>query len=104
MTEGAQTDGDGQYRTVEFEVRDHVATITLDRPDRMNSFDRTMCEEIAHLWEISLTLQLPGKTKTSWFPQMANTVSDRRVNYPYSSRMYVWRSRTRSRCTQQTTY
>ena len=52
MTEGAQPDGDRQYRTVEFEVGDHVATITLDRPERMNSFDRSMCEELRHIWGV----------------------------------------------------
>jgi enoyl-CoA hydratase/carnithine racemase len=27
-----------------------VATVTLNRPDRLNSFDRTMCHEMADLW------------------------------------------------------
>jgi len=39
-----------RYETIEFDVADHVATITLDRPDRMNSFDRTMCEELRDAW------------------------------------------------------
>lgn len=43
------TDGGG-YQTIEFELRDHVATITLDRPERMNSFNRTMCDELQHAW------------------------------------------------------
>ena len=42
----------GAHETIEFEVRDHVATITLDRPERMNAFDRTMCEEVQHAWEV----------------------------------------------------
>ncbi|CAJ1503267.1 enoyl-CoA hydratase/isomerase family protein [[Mycobacterium] kokjensenii] len=29
-----------------------VATITLNRPDRLNAFDRTMCEEMAAAWRI----------------------------------------------------
>jgi enoyl-CoA hydratase/carnithine racemase len=30
----------------------HVATITLNRPDSLNSFNRTMCEEMAEAWRI----------------------------------------------------
>jgi enoyl-CoA hydratase/carnithine racemase len=41
---------DSRYETIEFDVTDHVATITLDRPDRMNSFNRTMCEEMTDVW------------------------------------------------------
>ena len=40
----------GDPTTIRFEVADHVATITLDRPDRMNSFDRAMCEELQRAW------------------------------------------------------
>src|SRR6201987_3530866 len=31
---------------------DHVATITLNRPDRLKAFDRTMCEEMAEAWRV----------------------------------------------------
>jgi len=35
------------YTTIRYETSpDRVATITLDRPDALNAFDRTMCEEI----------------------------------------------------------
>ena len=30
----------------------HVATITLNRPDALNTFNRTMCEEMAEAWRI----------------------------------------------------
>ncbi|WGL54080.1 AMP-binding protein [Nocardioides sp. BP30] len=38
------------YSTIEFRVVDHIATITLDRPDRLNSFNQTMTEEMADAW------------------------------------------------------
>jgi enoyl-CoA hydratase/carnithine racemase len=44
------------YTTIRYEVGDDkVATITLDRPEVLNAFDRTMCEEIRAVWhEIKL--------------------------------------------------
>lgn len=41
-----------EFQTIEFAVADHVATITLNRPDQLNSFTETMCNEIAHVWGI----------------------------------------------------
>jgi enoyl-CoA hydratase/carnithine racemase len=38
------------YETVLYDVADHVATITLNRPDRLNSFNATMVEEFRRLW------------------------------------------------------
>lgn len=40
------------FRTIELEVdaADHVATITLNRPTRLNAFNRTMCMEMADAW------------------------------------------------------
>lgn len=38
------------YETVLFEVADHVATITLNRPDVMNSFNQTMVDEFSDIW------------------------------------------------------
>ncbi|WP_416967997.1 enoyl-CoA hydratase/isomerase family protein [Streptomyces sp. 4F14] len=38
-------------RTVLFEVADHVATVTLNRPEVMNGFNQRMLEEFAAVWE-----------------------------------------------------
>lgn len=35
---------------LEVDATDHVATITLNRPDRLNTFNRTMCDEMAQAW------------------------------------------------------
>jgi E-phenylitaconyl-CoA hydratase len=39
-----------ELATLEFEVSDHVATVTLNRPDRMNSFNERMADELAAVW------------------------------------------------------
>jgi E-phenylitaconyl-CoA hydratase len=38
------------YETIQFDVSDNIATITLNRPDNLNSFTKTMCEEVAQAW------------------------------------------------------
>ncbi len=38
------------YETIIVEVNEGVATVTLNRPDRMNSFNRTMAQEFRRLW------------------------------------------------------
>ena len=39
------------YDTIGYETSaDRVATITLERPEVLNAFDRQMCEEIRHAW------------------------------------------------------
>jgi enoyl-CoA hydratase/carnithine racemase len=40
------------YETIEFETDGHVATITLNRPDQLNSFTETMCAEMLEVWGI----------------------------------------------------
>jgi enoyl-CoA hydratase/carnithine racemase len=38
------------YETVLLEVRDNVATVTLNRPEAMNAFNRAMMNDFRHLW------------------------------------------------------
>src|SRR5665213_2484472 len=41
------------YEAIHYETSDdRVATITLDRPDVLNAFDRQMCEEIQDAWQV----------------------------------------------------
>jgi enoyl-CoA hydratase/carnithine racemase len=41
---------DAGYTTIRYDLSDHVATVTLDRPDRMNAFNQQMLEEFQSLW------------------------------------------------------
>ncbi|MDT5046453.1 MAG: (E)-benzylidenesuccinyl-CoA hydratase, partial [Mycobacterium sp.] len=36
--------------TIEFAVTEHVATVTLNRPERLNSFTEQMADELAAVW------------------------------------------------------
>lgn len=38
------------FETIELAVADHVATVTLDRPDQLNSFNETMATELVDAW------------------------------------------------------
>jgi enoyl-CoA hydratase/carnithine racemase len=38
------------YETVLFEVKDNVASVTLNRPEAMNAFNRAMPDEFRHIW------------------------------------------------------
>ena len=40
-----------EFQTVLFDVADHVATITLNRPQALNSFNQRMCDEFEALWQ-----------------------------------------------------
>jgi enoyl-CoA hydratase/carnithine racemase len=40
-----------QFQAVHFDVSDHVATITLNRPDVLNSFNQQMLDEHAQIWQ-----------------------------------------------------
>ncbi len=39
------------YETVSFEVRDRVATLTLNRPERMNAMNQQMKEDLRAAWQ-----------------------------------------------------
>jgi enoyl-CoA hydratase/carnithine racemase len=38
------------YTTIHVDTDEHVTTVTLQRPERLNAFNETMCEEFEHLW------------------------------------------------------
>jgi enoyl-CoA hydratase/carnithine racemase len=44
--------GNSLFETIllEIDAADHVATITLNRPETLNAFNRAMCEEMAEAW------------------------------------------------------
>jgi enoyl-CoA hydratase/carnithine racemase len=37
---------------LDVDTGDHVATITLNRPEQLNAFNRNMCEEMAQAWRV----------------------------------------------------
>jgi enoyl-CoA hydratase/carnithine racemase len=42
---------DRRYETIDYDVRDRIATITLDRPDRLNAFTVTMQRELCDAFD-----------------------------------------------------
>ena len=47
---GGSSQPESGYSTIVFEVADHIATITLNRPDRLNCFNEVMANEMAEVW------------------------------------------------------
>jgi enoyl-CoA hydratase/carnithine racemase len=39
-----------EFSTIEFGVAEHVATLTLNRPERLNCFNEKMADEVAEAW------------------------------------------------------
>jgi len=74
---------------LDFDRTDHVATITLNRPDKLNAFNRTMCEEMAAAWRIV-------KHDTAIHAVVLRAAGDRAfsggldVNTPYGQPHNVW--------------
>jgi enoyl-CoA hydratase/carnithine racemase len=38
------------YETILVETADHVTTVTLNRPEKLNAFNQRMCDEFSQLW------------------------------------------------------
>lgn len=41
-----------QFETLTLEIADNIATITLNRPERLNSYNRPMAYEFAEIWDL----------------------------------------------------
>jgi enoyl-CoA hydratase/carnithine racemase len=51
------------YSTIVYEkTPDHVATVTLNRPEALNAFDRQMCEEMRVAWRAVKRRSAPVST------------------------------------------
>ena len=43
----------GEFSTLEYEIKDHILTIRLNRPDRMNAFTTPMANELVALFDLA---------------------------------------------------
>ncbi|WAC57101.1 enoyl-CoA hydratase/isomerase family protein [Gordonia sp. SL306] len=50
MSVGSPDGGGFETILLEVDADDHVATITLNRPEQLNTFNRTMCQELQRAW------------------------------------------------------
>jgi enoyl-CoA hydratase/carnithine racemase len=44
------TDFPTYFKTIELTIEDHIATVTLNRPEALNAFNQPMLDEFADLW------------------------------------------------------
>ena len=50
-TASTAAQGQGGFVSIRFAVADHVARVTIDRPDRMNAIDEASEAELMRIWE-----------------------------------------------------
>ena len=74
---------------VDFDRTDHVATITLNRPEALNAFNRTMCEEMVTAWR---TIKLDESINAVVLRSAGNRAfsSGLDIKSPYGQPANVW--------------
>jgi enoyl-CoA hydratase/carnithine racemase len=74
---------------LDVDADDHVATITLNRPDRLNAFNRTMCEEMAEAWRtVKLDESVHAVVLRAAGPRAFSAGLD--ITEPYGQPANVW--------------